>query len=105
MMDGNGELADCGRFSGEGDVVIPSLTANSGVGSGRPMPKLQDGGRVSPLTEVSVTADVEKPFLKEGLDNDDFLRLKECQSCRPKTFHNHSHWQAERSLRRIENLR
>lgn len=76
MSDGSGGFADCGRFSGDGEEVRPSVTANKGVGSGRSGAKLKDGGRVSPIAELRVTAVVENPFLRVGLDNDDFLRLE-----------------------------
>lgn len=52
----------------------PSVTANKGVDSGSSGAKLNDGGRVSPVAELRVTAVVENPFLRVGLDNDDFLR-------------------------------
>ena len=71
----NGEFADCGRFSGDGDEVRPSLTANNGVGPGSLGPKLKLRGCVSSLPELSVIAVVENPFLKVGLHSDDFLRL------------------------------
>ena len=77
MSEGSGEFADCGRFSGDGEEVRPSVTANKGVGLGRSGTKLRDGGRVSPMAELRVTAVVENPFLRVGLDTDGFLRLEQ----------------------------